>query len=371
MELPKIEEEQIQISVRKELDEDEYKSQFATVLRSRKKNDEEIKLLGSKRRNLRKFYKNQNEIIDELLDSSEKKEDEELFKLKIAIYGSMIVNVCLFGLQLFAAIYSKSLSLLATMADSFMDLLSGMILLLAERASKKDSSLRYPVGKSRIETAGIIIFAVLMSALSIELIIESIQALIRKEGAPDVSLIPILCIASSLFSKFLLFLYCNWLKRYPSAKVLAQDHRNDLFVNSFGLTAAILANHFYWWIDPIGAIVVALIILRSWAATALEHSKLIVGVAADPLFISKITYTAMTHHKAIKQVDTARAYTVGNNYFVEVDIVLPEQMLLKEAHDIGETLQIKLERLTGVERAFVHLDYESIHHPEHQVVPPS
>jgi len=41
---------------------------------------------------------------------------------------------------------------------------------------------------------------------------------------------------------------------------------------------------------------------------------------------------------------------------------------LKEAHTIGETLQDKLEKLPEVERAFVHLDYECEHKPEHTIL---
>ena len=48
---------------------------------------------------------------------------------------------------------------------------------------------------------------------------------------------------------------------------------------------------------------------------------------------------------------------------VEVDIVLPENMPLKEAHDIGESLQAKLEKVPSVERANVHLDWNSHHQP--------
>ena len=50
---------------------------------------------------------------------------------------------------------------------------------------------------------------------------------------------------------------------------------------------------------------------------------------------------------------------------VELDIVLPENMSLREAHDIGESLQFKLEKVPNVERAFVHLDWNSQHQPEH------
>lgn len=52
----------------------------------------------------------------------------------------------------------------------------------------------------------------------------------------------------------------------------------------------------------------------------------------------------------------------------QVDIELPEELPLKESHAIGETLQIKLEKLQEVERAFVHLDFECDHKPEHNVL---
>jgi hypothetical protein len=39
-------------------------------------------------------------------------------------------------------------------------------------------------------------------------------------------------------------------------------------------------------------------------------------------------------------------------------------MELRESHDIGEDLQIKLESLPDVERAFVHVDYDTFHKPE-------
>ncbi|KAF2289522.1 hypothetical protein GH714_036825 [Hevea brasiliensis] len=54
-------------------------------------------------------------------------------------------------------------------------------------------------------------------------------------------------------------------------------------------------------------------------------------------------------------------------YFVEIDIELPEDLPLKEAHAIGESLQIKIEELSEVERAFVHLDMSATT-PEHSVL---
>lgn len=39
---------------------------------------------------------------------------------------------------------------------------------------------------------------------------------------------------------------------------------------------------------------------------------------------------------------------------------------MEEAHDIGEALQDKIEMLENVERAWVHIDYEYSHKPEHK-----
>lgn len=38
---------------------------------------------------------------------------------------------------------------------------------------------------------------------------------------------------------------------------------------------------------------------------------------------------------------------------------------LRGTHDIAEELQMKLESLPDVERAYVHVDYETDHAPEH------
>lgn len=61
-------------------------------------------------------------------------------------------------------------------------------------------------------------------------------------------------------------------------------------------------------------------------------------------------------------------YIITDHEMNQVDIELPEELPLKEAHAIGETLQIKIEKLPEVERAFVHLDFECDHKPEHSIL---
>ncbi|KAK5801418.1 cation efflux family protein [Linnemannia elongata] len=350
---------------------DFYESHDPMSLASKRMSEEQIVAIKSNKK-VREFYREQNELISDLLDPPEGREgaaeleERNQVKLKIAIYGSMGVNVLLFLLQLYAAISSKSLSLFATMADSFMDLLSGFILMYAARASTKSNWFKYPSGKSRMETAGTIVFASLMATVSLQLIIESIRTLLDADKVPPMpGTLAIAFVGFALASKLCLFLYCRAIAQYNTANILAHDHRNDLIVNGFGLFAS-LVSRYCWWLDAAGAIVVALIILRSWVWTAYEQIQLIVGKTADPAFLKKLTYIALTHHRKILQVDTCTAYHAGNNLFVEVDVVMSPDTPLMVSHDISESLQIKLEALPNVERAFVHVDYETSHAPEHR-----
>lgn len=111
---------------------------------------------------------------------------------------------------------------------------------------------------------------------------------------------------------------------------------------------------------------IALYTISNWSRTVMENVWSLIGRTAPQEYLAKLTYLIWNHDKEIKHIDTVRAYTFGCNYFVEADIVLPEEMPLGQAHNIGESLQEKIEQLPQVERAFVHVDFETTHKPEHK-----
>lgn len=79
----------------------------------------------------------------------------------------------------------------------------------------------------------------------------------------------------------------------------------------------------------------------------------------------------MTHSDSIERIDTVRAYYSGPRIVAEVDIVIDRNERLEIAHDIAEDLQTKLEKLPSIERAFVHIDYETSHKPVSHLLRPS
>jgi len=108
----------------------------------------------------------------------------------------------------------------------------------------------------------------------------------------------------TVVAKGTLMLYCFHYRRFPSVHVFFIDHRNDIVVNIFGLVMFVVGDRFVWYLDPIGAMLIALLILFSWAANAFEQVWLLVGLSAPKEFIAKLIYMCMTHDERILKVDT-------------------------------------------------------------------
>ncbi|KAI0426264.1 cation efflux family-domain-containing protein [Xylaria sp. FL1042] len=285
-------------------------------------------------------------------------------RIKFAVNASFAVNSGLFVIQVYAAASTGSLSLFATAADAFVDLVSSFIIWITSRVAAQPSVYKYPVGRTRIETIGIILFCSLLTTVAVELLIESIRTLAAggRDSEP-LQIIPLTFVGVAILAKGSLMCYCLFYRRYPSVHVFFIDHRNDVVVNAFGLTLSIIGNRIAWFVDPIGAIVIGLLILFSWVSNAFEQVWLLVGKSAPRDFISKLIYLTMTHDSRILKVDTCRAYHAGQQFYVEVDIIMDEDTPLKISHDVSQSLQRKFEGLSNVERAFVHVDYDCDHDP--------
>ncbi|CAL9771562.1 unnamed protein product [Musa acuminata subsp. burmannicoides] len=298
--------------------------------------------------------------------------EDEMKKLakseRFAINISNIVNLLLFTSKVLASMESRSMAVIASTLDSLLDLLSGFILWFTSYAMKKPNQYRYPIGKNRMQPVGIIVFASVMGTLGLQVLLESGRQLISKEH-PTFDRQKMIWMVGSMASvtvvKFILMLYCRSFNN-QIVRAYAQDHFFDVMTNSIGLASSLLAVKFYWWMDPVGAILIALYTIGTWAKTVVENVGSLIGKTAPSEYLTKLTYLIWNHDEHIRHIDTVRAYTFGSHYFVEVDIVLPANMPLSQAHDIGETLQEKLEQLPEVERAFVHVDFEFTHRPEHK-----
>eukprot|EP00595_Chromulina_sp_UTEXLB2642_P003164 CAMPEP_0196766668 /NCGR_PEP_ID=MMETSP1095-20130614/28409_1 /TAXON_ID=96789 ORGANISM="Chromulina nebulosa, Strain UTEXLB2642" /NCGR_SAMPLE_ID=MMETSP1095 /ASSEMBLY_ACC=CAM_ASM_000446 /LENGTH=256 /DNA_ID=CAMNT_0042130033 /DNA_START=327 /DNA_END=1095 /DNA_ORIENTATION=+ len=174
-----------------------------------------------------------------------------------------------------------------------------------------------------------------------------------------------------IFLKFFLFIYCRWANVFlktDTLEALAEDHLNDVWSNTGAIITVAIAHSIksVWFLDPVGAILISLVIIGRWILIMLEQVKKIVGHTAPPEFIEQVEEIARNHDSRLR-VDCTRAYHFGARYNVEMEIVLPGNMTVMESHDIALALQHRIEYLEDVERAFVHVDHQLRDGLEHKI----
>ncbi|KAF9654436.1 CDF-like metal transporter [Thelephora ganbajun] len=346
--------------------------------RSGIKTDEELVVLRRRKKGkpLESYHRKQNELIGNLLKpmavhTQEAKDTADAARLsvKIAAYASLIANIALSVLQVYAAVSSLSLSFFATAVDSVFDPMSNVLLWWLHRMARRLDTNKWPVGGARLENIGNICYGFLMFSVNFVIIVESIRSIASHKGGEtnDFFIPAIASVASALGVKLLLFLYCFAVKKSSSqVQMLWEDHRNDLFVNGFGLLMSAGGSKWAWFLDPMGAIIIGVGISYAWIYRIYREFELLAGKSAPHDFIQFLIYKAMTFSNEIEKIDTVRAYHSGPDYFVEIDIVMDASTPLWKAHDISQKLQDTIEILPNVERAFVHVDHETTHTPEHR-----
>lgn len=98
---------------------------------------------------------------------------------RLALFFSLNVNIAITIVKLVAYVQSWSLSVLAALLDSVLDILSQLVLNYTERhSSLQRSSAFYPAGASRLEPIGVLTCAALMGMASFEVLKESATSLV-------------------------------------------------------------------------------------------------------------------------------------------------------------------------------------------------
>lgn len=290
---------------------------------------------------------------DEETDSSDR-------IVTVAIYLNLAANTLLLALKIVVTILTSSVSVLASLVDAALDFLSTAIVWTTTHVinSTVRDTHNYPVGRRRLEPLGVLIFSVIMITSFFQVALEALNRLTGSDRTIVELSPPALAImATTVAVKAVCFLWCR-LIRNSSVQALAQDAATDVVFNVFSILFP-LAGYYLriWYFDPLGGLLLSLYVITSWSLTTRTHILNLTGHAASADERNILLYLTMRFARSVRRIQGCTAYHAGDKLNVEVDIVLDEEMSLRDSHDLGESLQYVLESVPGVERAFVHADY--------------
>ncbi|KRX38705.1 Metal tolerance protein 5 [Trichinella murrelli] len=341
---------------------------------------------------LRNFEKDQADTcLIHRTSTSYKEELDEKSRACIAerlAKATLLLNVSLLVLKGIVVYKSGSYAVLSNVVDSAVDVTSGLIIWWVSEAIRTRDLHIYPRGRTRLEPLALFLIAFIMGLaclqaschfissklivyfiqlivclFALQVIFKSLEAIISQTVETYLEKSTLLIMILTVLTKFTMWTIC---KRFSDAnlQILAKDHFNDCISNFFGILFAMLGQYLWNYLDPLGAILISAHLLCTWIQTASEQVSIIAGKTASPFIVSRLIKVCLDHEPSLRHIETVLAYHYGMKYLVEVHVVLDEQLSLKEAHDISESLQRKMENLQYVERAFVHVDYNLDHKPD-------
>lgn len=155
--------------------------------------------------------------------------------VQLAIYVNLAANVVLLGGKMAVIVLTSSLSVLASLVDGALDLLSTVIVWTTTRMIARQDRYRYPVGRRRLEPIGVLVFSVIMVTCFFQVALECFNRLtsgdhsIIQLGVPSIAIM-----ASTVVIKALCWLWCRVIKN-SSVQALAQDAETDVIFNIFSI----------------------------------------------------------------------------------------------------------------------------------------
>ncbi|CCD68999.1 Cation efflux protein cytoplasmic domain-containing protein [Caenorhabditis elegans] len=296
-------------------------------------------------------------LTEEESDKAAEKEKRDLVWDSRITTLTIILNVSLIIAKSIVAYFSGSLAILASVVDSFMDITSGVVVWYACYKIEKMNKEQYPVGMRKLEPLTVVIVGMIMLFANFIVLERATVQTIEDKLDPRVDLTTLIVLCTGTATKFCLFMICR-VRKSAACLVLAIDQRNDCLTNIVALLGAWIGQNWWKYADPLGAFMVSGFIIVTWFLTIREHIPYLIGRRADQEFINRITNISINHDQRIKALDTVHVYHFGEKFLVEVHAVFDEPAPLQMAHDVAESLQVKLEKLPFVERAFVHCDYK-------------
>jgi len=261
-------------------------------------------------------------------------------------------------LKLAAGWLFQSEALTADGFNNVTDIVASAAVLIGLRISRRPPDANHPYGHLRAETIAALIASFIMATVGLQVGLAAIRKLWSGEfEVPDMKAGWVAVAAAAAMLGVYAY-NARLAKRIRSQALMAaaKDNLSDAFV-SIGAAAGVFgASLGGAWLDPVAAIVVALLILRTawgifWSAT----HDLTDGFDAKELRSLKNVVERTDGVKSIKDI---RARIHGSTVLVDVIVTVDPKLSVVESHLISEMVESRLRRKHDILNVHVHVEPE-------------
>ncbi len=285
--------------------------------------------------------------------------------MRRAALASLAVSLLLTGLKAFAYFASHSVSMLASMADSALDLFTSSLNIFAITSALTPADKEHRFGHGKAEPLAGLAQAAFITASALFLVVQGVQRLLSPQPIEN-SLQALIVMAVSIVCAIALIVYQRMVVAKTHSLAVHADalhYFTDLVTNAGVVLAITLTAYLGWTLaDPIIAIAVALIMLTTALGVGRTSLDQLMDRELPDTDRASIKRIVMAHH-AVKSLHDLKTRAAGLSTFIQVHIELDPQMRLTEAHAISDAVERAILNAYPNAEVIIHQDPAGLETP--------
>ena len=281
--------------------------------------------------------------------------------IKLATWASVVVALSLIVIKTWAWDETQSVSLLASLIDSIMDSAAALINFFAVRYAMAPADKEHRFGHGKAEALAGLAQALLILG-SIGLLLSQTLGRLWDPVVIENTPFGIIVMAASMgLTGALVLLQRQVVKQTKSTAIEADSlhYTSDLLMNLGVIIALVLATYGHYGADPYLALSIgAYVIYSAWGIAKTAFDLLLDHELSDEQR-QRITQMAKTHPLVLGMHDL-RTRQSGHMQFIQLHLELQDRMLLIQAHDVADEIELRILQLFPYADVIIHLDPVSI-----------
>ncbi|HBO39556.1 MAG TPA: divalent metal cation transporter FieF [Pasteurellaceae bacterium] len=283
-------------------------------------------------------------------------------QVKRAAFFAVLTALILILVKGFAWWKTGSVSMLASITDSLLDLFASFVSMLILRFALMPADHNHSFGHGKAESLASLAQSAFISGSAIFLLLQGIHRLNAPQALVNTGM-GITVILFSIIATLLLVTYQARVIKITDSPAIKADrlhYQTDLLMNIAILVSLSLSEFGFIHADAIFAILIALYIILSAVKMFLDAVQLLLDIALPEQEVAQIEQIILSDKRVLGFHDL-RTRRSGAIRFIQLHLELDDHLSFLDAHDITDSLEKRLKQ------AFPRVDIV-IHHEPTSVV---
>ncbi len=282
--------------------------------------------------------------------------------MRIATFSAVLVASLLIAVKLVTWLYTGSVSILSSLADSLIDVLASLINMYAVHHSLQPADKEHRFGHGKAEPLAGLVQSAFITGTAIFILIEAGDHMFNQRTVEHASEGIAVMLFSIVITFALVFFQRHVIRLTGSVAISADQlhYKGDVLINGSVILALVASDYLgSSLIDPLIAVAIAMYILYCAVKIGRDSLNLLMDRELPDEDREKIREIAISHPD-VRDLHDLRTRSSGLQTFIQLHLEMDGSITLNEAHEIAEDVMHKILAAFPNAEVLIHEDPEGV-----------